>query len=309
MSGIGVVLNPHSRSNRLNPERAERLSFIVGDKGSCHATQDVPDLKEVAEEFAQREIEILCISGGDGTIHHSLSAVIETYGDRPLPRIAFLRGGTVNNVANAIGMNGTPEAILSRLIVGYHKATPLETTPLHCLEIEGQYGFLFGNGFACTFIEEYIRLGEGGGSNLSRLISRQILSAIFNTPFIHEHNRRYDADVTVDGKIWPFKNYTALSISTVEPCGIGFRPYHRAREKPDHFHAIGYSLTPCQLLAESIRVWLGKMDGSENRLDAVAKEVVIVTGEPMTYTIDGEIYPPTSHLTIRCGPALNVVIV
>jgi diacylglycerol kinase family enzyme len=307
MSGIGVILNPHSRSNRANPERMQRLAFIVGDKGSCHMTQDVLDVKTVAEEFAQREIEVLCISGGDGTIHHTISTVIHAYGDRPLPMIALLFGGTVNNVANAVGMKGTPESILSQIILRYHEGRSLDTTPVHCLDVNGHYGFLFGNGFVHNFISEYIRVGEGGNKNIFRLMAKMIGSAIMNGSYMLRLARRFDAKVLLDGKEWAYKNYCALQAGTVEPLGVGFEPFSRAREKPDHFHMIGYSMPPRQIVREFIYEWLGRPQIPAYTLNGLAHEAVIDMKEPGGFMIDGEIYPPTDRIVLRCGPALQMV--
>ncbi len=309
MSGIGVILNPHSRSNRYNPERIERLAFIVGDKGSCHATQDVLDVRAIAEEFAARGIEILCISGGDGTIHHTISTFIHTYGERPLPKIALLRGGTVNNVATAIGLKGTPEEILSRLILQYHAQKDLHTEQVHCLCINGHYGFLFGNGFVSNFIREYIRMGQGGGSNIAILMTRLIVGSFFQTKYSLQMIHRFDAAVSIDGRPWPFKNYVMVSAGAVEAFGIGVEPFHRARERAGFFHVVAYAMTPRQICGEFWRVWRGKHMQSENRLDALAHELVIHFKEPMQYMIDGELYEPTNTVTVRSGPALTMVVV
>lgn len=307
MSGIGVVLNPHSKSNRRNPERIRRLAFIVGDKGSCHATQDLPDLHEVAQEFAQRDIEVLGISGGDGTIHHTISAFLDVYGERPLPKIALLRGGTVNNVAGAIGIQGTPEAILSRLIVRYHEDTPFDVSPVHCMHINGKHGFLFGTGLVSNFIAEYIRVGEGGARNVFFLIARMVASGLVHTRYMLRLCRRFDAQVTVDGVLWPYKNYVVVEGGTVEPYGFGFRPFVRAREKVGHFHLIGFSMPPRQVLPGLIPAFLGKPSKSEHYLESVAREVVVELAEPHRYMIDGELYPPTTRLEVRCGPALQMI--
>ena len=117
MAGIGIILNPKARSYKHNPGRMERLGFIVGDKASCHATQDVLDVEALAKEFKEKEIEILGISGGDGTNHVTLTTFINVYGDKPLPKVAFLRGGTMNNVANALGVKGLPEKFRRREIL------------------------------------------------------------------------------------------------------------------------------------------------------------------------------------------------
>lgn len=309
MSGIGVILNPHSRSNRRNPERLRRLAFIVGDKGSCHTTQDVLDVRKIAENFAARGVEVVCISGGDGTIHHTISTLIATYGARPLPMIALLRGGTINNVATALGIRGTPESILSRLILQYHEGESIPTTPVHCLCVNGAYGFLFGNGLVANFIDEYIRLGEGGANNALKLIARCVGSSIFKTEFISRLARRYDARVTVDGAVWPFRNYVIIQAGTVELFGFGIRPFPRAREQPGHFAVGGYSMTPREVSWGMVRLLRKKPIHEENALDTLASRVLIELTEPMTYMIDGEIYPATDRLEIGCGPVLQMVVV
>ena len=126
MSGIGIIINPYARGHRRHPARANRLGFIVGDKGSCHATKDLLDVENLAVEFKDRNIDILGLSGGDGTIHKTLTTFINVYGDTPLPKIALLRGGTMNNLANTFKIHGTPERLLSNLILKYHEGIPLE---------------------------------------------------------------------------------------------------------------------------------------------------------------------------------------
>src|SRR3990167_10568117 len=142
MAGIGVILNPYSKKYRDNPERMKRMGFIVGDKASCKQTEDLADLKRVADEFKSRDIDILAISGGDGTNHCTLTHFIRVYGEKPLPKICFLRGGTLNTVASSIGVKGTPEAILSNLLVKYHEDVPFETRDLWLTKINDEYGFI-----------------------------------------------------------------------------------------------------------------------------------------------------------------------
>lgn len=308
MAGIGIILNPHSSSNRRNPERIRHLAFIVGDKGSCHATQDVLDVQQIAGEFKERCIDILGISGGDGTIHHTLSTFIEVYGAQPLPNIALLRGGTMNNVAFAVGVKGTPESILSNLIVKYHEGASFQSTEVHCLCINGKYGFLFGNGMVSRFIEEYIRRGEGGAVKAGMLMAQGIVSCLINSGFMLEMARRFDAKVTVDGQVWPFKNYVVLDAGTIKPFGLGFKPFYRCREKPDHFHMIGFSMTPRKIIYGLLPVWLGRPTGSEHYLEAVAREVVIALAEPQIYMVDGEINGPTDRIVLTCGPRLTMVV-
>ncbi|MBI2346541.1 MAG: hypothetical protein HYV03_06630 [Deltaproteobacteria bacterium] len=308
MPGIGIILNPHSSANRRHPERVRRLAFIVGDKGSCHTTQDVLDIEAIAKEFKERAIDILGISGGDGTIHHTISTFLAVYAARPLPSVALLRGGTMNNVANDIGVRGTPESILSNLILKYHGGAGFQTTSVHCLTVNGRHGFLFGNGLVARFIEEYIRRGEGGGLKAAWLLARGMTSCLLNSRWACELARRFDAKVTVDGTTWPFRNYVVIEAGTVQSFGLGFKPFYFARKEPGRFHVAGFSMTPRKVILHQLPIWIGRKARSENYLEASACDVTIELAEPMPYMIDGEILPPTDSLRIACGPALTMIV-
>src|SRR5690349_1009041 len=104
MGGIGVVLNPRSRQNRRDPAAASRLARTLGDQGVVRMARTREDLARIAEDFRKLKIDVLGISGGDGTNHITLTGFLEVYSDEPLPPIAFLRGGTMNTVANAVGV-------------------------------------------------------------------------------------------------------------------------------------------------------------------------------------------------------------
>ena len=58
MPGIGIVLNPHSKKHKKDPDKIKRLGFIVGDRGSCLATEDLADLRRVAE--ASDQAKVIC---------------------------------------------------------------------------------------------------------------------------------------------------------------------------------------------------------------------------------------------------------
>lgn len=308
MPGIGIILNPHSSSNRRHPERIRRLAFIVGDKGSCHATQDVLDVQQIAQEFKARAIDVLGISGGDGTIHHTLSTFLGAYGEHPLPAVALLRGGTMNNVAGAVGVRGTPESILSNLIVKYHGGTPFQSTEVHCLQVNGKYGFLFGNGLAANFIAEYIRRGEGGAVKAAWLLARGMAACLGNRRWGCELARRFDATVTVDGTPWPFKNYVVLEAGTIESIGLGFHPFHLARRHPNAFHMVGFSMSPRKVILHQLPIWFGRRAPSDHYLETAAREVAMTFAQPMPYMVDGELYPAAERLTLRCGPKLTMIV-
>ena len=50
---------------------------LVGSHGNAESTKTFDDLYRVCEEFKKERIDVLGISGGDGTLHHTLTAMIQ----------------------------------------------------------------------------------------------------------------------------------------------------------------------------------------------------------------------------------------
>lgn len=307
MPGIGIILNPHSRCNRKNPERIDRLGFIVGDKGSCKATQDIDDLPVIIKEFKERDIDILGISGGDGTNHCTITTIINEYGEKPLPKIAFLRGGTMNAIANALDIHGSPEQILSNLILKYHEDQEFKTTEVDMINVNGLYGFLFGNGLVSRFIELYYK-NKGSPVDAFILLCRIMFGTMFNSRLALEVCERFDAEVTVGSEKWKFKNYAFLAAGTVETFNFGFKPLYRSRSKPHFFQAIGCSAAPRTILLGFPKILMGKLPNTRDYEDSLIQEAHIKLEKPQSYMIDGDIQPATDDIKISIGPRLTLIV-
>nr|HPM41849.1 hypothetical protein [bacterium] len=242
--------------------------------------------------------------------HKTLSTFLEVYGDAPLPKIAFLRGGTMNNMANQLGIHGTPEKILSNLIVKYHEGVPFSETRINLVKINGMYGFLFGMGLISRFIERYQDV-EGGPSPArgAALLTRAMFSSIFNGRFAQHLCERFDADITVDGRLMPFKNYMMVFAGTMRTLGFNFRPLYRATSVEGQFQTVAISATGRQLLSTFPNAFLGRPSNSEHYADEMGASVVIKLEKPMSYTIDGD-FPesPSDRIEITTGPLLTCVV-
>lgn len=308
MSGIGVILNPYSRSNRKNPERVEELGFIVGDKGSCYATHSIEDVKKLAKEFMAREIEILGLAGGDGTYQKTLTALVHVYGKTPLPKIALLGGGTMNNVVSCLGIKGTPETILSRLIYKYHQGQPFQETGLPLLKVNDHYGFLFGNGLLYRFLVDFNKVEAPTQWSAAHMLMTAITQAVLQTKRGKALCERLDAEVKVDGRPWPFKNYTTIFAGTVKTLGLGFHALYRAQSEANKFQICAFSLPPRQVVSSFPILMMGRKVPSENWLDDLASHVQIRYREPQGFMLDGELYSPIPHVDLSLGPVLKIIV-
>ncbi len=286
------------------------MGFIVGDKGSCHTTKDLSDVEKLAAEFKSRNIEILGISGGDGTIHKTLTTFIKVYGNDALPKIALLRGGTMNNLSNCLNVRGAPEKILSNLILRYHEDIPFEETEMDILKINNDYGFLFGMGLVSRFIDDYNQHKEGDPTpwRAFSLLTLAMFSAAMNGNRALELCKRFDARITVDGKPAPFKNFMMIFAGTMDNFGLHFRPLYRARETPGKFQFVGISTTPRNLLFTFPQAFMGRPSGSEDYFDVAGSHAVLEFDQPHRYTIDGDMPEETTRVELSCGPRLKMVL-
>ncbi|MBI1909411.1 MAG: hypothetical protein HYS22_04500 [Deltaproteobacteria bacterium] len=308
MPGIGIVLNPHSKKNRQQPERMKRIAFIVGEKASCAQTNDFNDIERVAKGFKEREIDILGISGGDGTNHRTLTAFLKVYGEKPLPKVTFLRGGTLNTIAAGCGIYGSPEKIIANLIYKYHEDEPFEIKRVRMMKINGHYGFIWGCGVIYRFMDDYYSDVPVSPAKAAKTLFKSIGSAIVNGPYACKMFERFGAQVRVNGREWSYKNYSALYAASVPYLGLSFKTFYLVDKEADSFHAIGFSLPPRNILPYVPLMFLGRPSGCPNLLEEPAQKMEMVFEEPIPYTIDGDMHSPVSQITLSTGPQLEVIV-
>jgi diacylglycerol kinase (ATP) len=310
MGGIGVITNPRSRANLRNPRIAQRLGYILGEKGTLEQPADHEELADVARRFKQRDIDVLCINGGDGTMHTALTAMVKAYDGRPLPKVAILRTGTMNTVARGVGVWGTAAEILAFVVQRYHAEEPLPTARRWTLEVDGsQYGFLFGNGLIARFLEVYYEGSEPTPTKAAWLLLRAVSSAFVGGPLIRRLLTPYDGEVELDGVRWPANRWMAVSAGTSHDIGIGFRPFWKALTHPEHMHAFGVAtLNPVSIVRELPRIYLARQVLGDDMYDGVARKLVLRSSVPIDYMVDGDFHKGGTELVVRTGPAVDFVV-
>ena len=307
--GIGVVMNPRAGGNARNPTAMARLGLLLGNIGEAHSTANLEELYRVAEQFRRDGISVLGINGGDGTNHVVLTAFVRTYGDEPLPAIAFLRGGTMNTTANACGVaHGSPRHLLSRLLDKLDGRMSLETVEYDTLEVNGEVGFMWGVGLTQNFLREYYDDGHGKPTPVTAVqtLVWGSISGLVGNAKGQRLRARFRGKVTVDGQPWP-DDFLAIAAGTIDQIGLGFRPFRRVGERPRTFHALGITCTVPEFLVDLGRIRLGLPMGPGKTHEALARSLVLERDEPIDYFIDGDVYSSPSPVTVGVGPRLRII--
>jgi diacylglycerol kinase (ATP) len=336
MAGIGVVLNPKSRRNLQNPQLASRLSRQLGDRGVVRAARSIEELCRIAEDFRTLDIDLLAIAGGDGTNHVTLTGFLSVYGDKPIPPVALLRGGTMNTVANSVGMaRQSSERLLARLIAGWTstrlgegpqttslerqgpQTTNLERAERNVLRVTPQasgdihYGFLFGTGVVHGFLAEYYRGGNPTPLVAVTTLARGIASAFVAGETIRRIAEPFHGSVLLeDGTLWGDQNYLAVAAGTIAHIGLEFKPFHRFGERAGAFHALGIYASPSAFVRELPRVWRGLPMRPGFAREALSSRMVVKSaGGALRYMVDGDLHEAQNELCVSMGPRIRLVVV
>jgi len=312
MGGIGIVNNPRSRRNHRRPGTARRLRERLAGDGEVLDASTPDELARAVERFRAARIDVLGVSGGDGTVHYVLTAFARAYGNEPLPKLLLLRGGSLNTVARGNGVRGSPEGILREVLVRLRQGHPLRTLERDLLRVtadggEPRYGFIFGTGVVVAFLEAYYATGRPSPATAALLLARALCSALVNGEFARGLARREPLRVSTDGDEWADGSYLALVAGSTPEIGLGFRPFGRCDEQPGFFHAVGVVGSLPQLVLAVPRIRRGAPWKRRLAQDELARTLLVQAERPR-FTVDGDLYAAERTVTVETGPGVEIVV-
>lgn len=310
---LGVVVNRRSRRNLRDDRVVDRFVRIVGRMGIVEESADEADLERIAERFAREGVGVLVLSGGDGTNGFTLGAFHRVYGDRPLPDVSLLRGGTMNTVANAIGVpRSRPERLLAALTIAVARGEPLESTRRSTLLVDAlgaRPAWLFGTGIGRTFLEEYYAAGpQPTPVTAAKTLARFAGSATVGGELARSLGRREPAEVVIDGERMPEPAFLAIMAGTVDQLGLGFRAFPRTGPDVDAFEVLAIHSGPRKLTTRLGRIRVGAAIGEDVAHSRLARSLRIATPSGrVPFFVDGDLFEAESPLTVTTGAPVRFV--
>lgn len=318
MSGIGIIANPHSKLNKRDPWRKQLLSYIVGSQGKVEVTQSVLHLRQVAQEFKDQSIEIVAINGGDGTISQTLTAFIDTYGETPLPHFALLRGGTMNMLASNLGIQGSPEQVLAKLVESYASKHVFKKKRLNSLRVGGQYGFLFGTGVSAAFLETFYQ-HKSGPIGVLWLMLRIVMSRVWGGELFRRVLKSESVRLTSKDQDWRVECHSCgILASTVRKIPMGFPMFHQA-EKPQQsdMEVLCFTIPSEKIVTQlfpvvyqhCLQTLFPKWHQKRRLFSCLSKNIEIYLSKTNIYTLDGEIFKTSQkRLHVDIGPSITFLL-
>jgi diacylglycerol kinase (ATP) len=300
---IGVLINPLSGGNLSGLGEIRSLIHAYPEVIHCDV-QTPQDVVAVLRDFARREVELLAVNGGDGTVQAVLTAL---YHDQPFenqPLLAVLQSGTTSMTARDVGFTGSRLKSLKKLFnwVAAGDGSPqVIQRPVLQVTAPGHqtlYGMFFGTAAIYQGIQYFHRnvntKGLRGAIGPGLTIRRVLWSAA---------RRRSDfipaVPITVTFDDHPPQQFDALVVlvSALERLFLGIRPYWGRESGPLRYTAV--RARPQRLLRAlpSILRGRGGPHGTPangfNSHNAHAIRLNLDHG----FTLDGQLYTPANRQT------------
>ncbi|MFO0757260.1 MAG: diacylglycerol kinase family protein [Byssovorax sp.] len=309
---LDVIVNTRARRVLARPSILGEVTARVRGHGEVFPTGDLGALTEAARAIAARGSDLVVLAGGDGSFMAGVTALAHAFGDRPLPRIALLPGGTVATVARNFGVRGELVPLLGRLIDARHALVTRRRPTLRALATTGsareeRIGFIFGTGLVAKFFEVYYEAGAQGYAGAAKIVARVFAESFYGGAYARRVLDPLPCSIEVDGRLLAPRSFSLVCCAVVRDLGIHMLVNHRAAEDPLRPHLVASPLPAHSLGPRAPLVLAGRSIGGPGHFDdLVSVFTVRFPRGAGPYVLDGDMLR-AERVTVTAGPVLDVV--
>ncbi len=314
---IGVITNLKAGRGARDNERVLELLASHPDITSV-VTDRSTNIRDVVTELAAKEIELLVVNGGDGTLQRTLTEVLEDPQFERIPTIAPLRSGRTNSSARDLGIHKSPVLAMDRIIdlskrnaVGANcvRRDVLRVT----LDADGA-GRDVHCGMFCGFgvIDRAIRRthdrfpeGRAQGAFGGAMMAAGLLSSLAfgrTDPMLEPDamRLRFDDEPATEG------DYQLVISSTLERAFLNLKPFWGSG--PGAVRITTIEAGAPKIARSIVRIVRGLPPSSNGEVPGYASRNVdrVEIDADCGLTIDGELYPPRAGRKVLLQAVPNV---
>jgi hypothetical protein len=250
-----------------------------------------------------------------------------------LPTTLPTKGGTIDFVANNVGIEGDAEGILEALRGRVERGALIEETEVDSMSIDGvqlvdgqevpfrTYGFASAvGGIGQRFYAKYYADPDPNPRTIVKVVANAVASApIALSPlgklplgqlstYAREVFAPTPCKVTLDGMLLPAREFTGVHIASMSiNLGNVLRFFGQA-DQPGLMNAIVGTPSPWGIIWNLPRMARGKQMSGRNLLDRPCREMIVeaTDQELLAPIIDGEYYKQVKRLVFRVGPRVRI---
>jgi diacylglycerol kinase (ATP) len=309
----GLIINPLSGKRS---GKGERLRRLLGKTSAVEIAvlEDFAALPAILRHMAQKEVDVMAVSSGDGTIHAIQTELAESRPFPRLPKLMLLSHGTANMSAGSVGLH-RPLPEIARLLQDRDKldALPIATRPtirvVNPSDGKPRQGMFLGTGavyVATAYCQDVVhRAGVTGNAAIIATLLRSLFDGILRRAAASPQGgiaRSYELRVIADGQEKFSPGGLLFLATTLDRLVLGSRPFWGGGTGP--IRATGFPYPVSHVLRW---VWPA-LYGSEHRrmpdgATSFCASMLDIWGST-PYVMDGEFFDPPANapLRVETGP-------
>lgn len=315
---VGIIINPNAKraGKTIKKENFFWRDFL--DQSKEEVTRDIPSIKPALERLKSKNIRVLAIYGGDGTMQRTITAAMEVWTPGTMPAILALKGGTANALVKNMGIRKKAKSYMKRFsnAIEKKKVEHLELFDVPMLKVEDSsnsevnYGFIFTNGLAYKSVEQYQSSGNPGALETFRSGIYPILAYFLGLKSGKEYFIRPDMkfDVkTIDGEYHYQGQMNVTLCSTLKKLILWYAPFAGQITGTQGFYFLLNHMELDDLFSNFMSLARGLIQ-PEGHINTVALSLRIESS--LGYMLDGELFRRSENfeLKITRGPSVQVVV-
>ena len=227
-------------------------NVIAGHADVHHAVLgDVAEIPEILHDFASRDVNLLAMAGGDGTVQATLTGLFDERPFDALPTLAVLPAGRTNMIAADAGIRSRRGQGMARLLELAATAGLADfVTERRIVRIDNvrgggsQYGMFFGAAGICRAIQSCRRNLHPFGFNSTIASALAIAGSVgrllSGRGGEDQICRGDEIGIALDNKNFTSHSCLLLLATTLDRLLLGSRPFWTELPGPLHFSYISY---------------------------------------------------------------------
>lgn len=296
---VGILTNALSGKNRRGHYVKTRKVLVDYPQVLNRDVQTPTQIDTALKDFADKKVDLIIISGGDGTVQATLTSLLRQRPFETLPLIAILAAGTTNMTAGDVGITGNPSKALRKLLVWANtpslKAEMRKRSILRVQQMadkESLYGMFFGVVGAVQgtqFFHNHIRTKGlpgvfGPGVAVVRLLYDLVRGC---NNYVHPE----DVTIELDGQPAQQRETQLILVSTLQRLMLGLWPFWGVGHAPLHYTEVdANSMHLLRVLPALLRGRRHtKLTLKNGYLSENVNQVRVFTRGG--FALDGEVYP------------------
>ena len=302
------MLNPEALKNRRNPAATGSILQAFSEIGQTALVDRENGLTDTFRRWSKEGLDLVAISGGDGTVQLVIQEMVDAWDGAALPRLLLFHGGGAGIVSKGVG-SPDPQQAATSLRAALDDHTPLKAERFRTLRVDGRVAFSFGIGAfrrICAFYHTYRR--PGVVAHL-RLAARFTGSLVVGGGLARSTLDPSLTSVRIGEETYSPSHFTGLYASSLERLWV-LKAYQQIPCPAGGFRVIGLlSIGRMAMMRGAASFLSGRGDSFFTDCLLCGTQVLEVQPDhaPLEYMTDGEFYATEDILRVESGPSLTAV--